>query len=155
MLKEGRHQCKGLAPNNGWFGEAGQNKTPYIRIPFIITEGPCEGHEDVYQAWLGTNSFERSIKNLAEVFGWDGDLERLSRAVNNGPFVDKPFSIVVESEDYQGKQVLKIKWLNKPGGGETLMPQESAAALAAKLTARAKQIASGKPAEVKAEDEPW
>lgn len=143
MLKPGRYICKVKAPNNGWFGEAGENSTPFIRIPLIITEeGDNEGHEVTYQAWITDKSLERTIKTLAEVFGWDGDIEALAKQTTTGPFVGKPCSIVTEEEDYNGKKRVVIKWLNSADGGGKTMAPDAAMTLAKLLSAKAKEAAA-------------
>ncbi len=143
MLNVGKFQCKVTAPRNGWFGEAGENATPFIRIPFIVTEdGPCEGHEDVYMAWISDKALARTIKNLAEVFNWNGDLAALSKLTNTGPFVGKEFSITTEEEEFKGKKSVKIKWLNAAGGGGKTMEKGAAETLAQRLNRRAMEAAS-------------
>lgn len=134
-LTVGRHQCIVLEPGNGWFGEAGEKQTPYIRIPLKILDGPCEGDETVYQGWITDSAVERTVKNLKEVFGWDGDLTKLARQVNTGPFVGKLCSIVCEEDDYKGKKRIVIAWLNGPHA-ESMMEADRAMRLAEQLQRR-------------------
>lgn len=133
-LKPGRYSCIVLAPNNGWFGEAGDNATPFIRIPLQVSKGPQRGEEVDYSAWISDKAIERTIKNLREVFQWDGDLVALARQVNTGPFVGRECSITVEEEEFKpGKFRAVIKWLNGPDGGN-MMAIDRALALARRLT---------------------
>ena len=76
-LTPGRHLCTVAQPANGWFATAGKNETPFIRIPLTISEGALKGTTHVYQAWISDNAYERTMKTLCEVFGWDGDLEEM------------------------------------------------------------------------------
>jgi hypothetical protein len=143
MLQPGRYTCKVTAPVNGWFGEAGEHNTPYIRIPLIVTEdGDGEGDRLTHQAWISDKSLDRTVKNLAEVFGWDGDIEALAKLTNTGPFVGQECSIVTEEEEYNGKKRVVIKWLNTAGGGGKTMESAKAASLARRLAERAKKAAA-------------
>lgn len=145
-MKIGTFLCKVTAPSNGWFGEAGSNNTPFLRIPLIVTqEGPCDGEQLTYQGWLTDKSVERTVKNLSEVFGWDGDLETLARMSNTGPFVGKSCEIVTEEDEHNGKTRVVIKWLNAPGQGGKIMDGERALTLARKLSARSKAAAAAEP----------
>lgn len=143
MLKVGKFHCKVVAPVNGWFGEAGENNTPYIRIPLVIDEeGDCEGDDLVFQGWLTDKSFDRTIKNLAEVFDWDGDLDALAKQLKTGHFVGKPCQVVLEEEEYNGKKSIKIKWLNRADGGGKSMESTKAQGFAARFSERAKKAAA-------------
>lgn len=132
-LKPGRYTCQVVAPNNGWFGEAGEKATPFIRIPLVVTEGAHEGEEVTYQGWITDTSHIRTVKNLREVFEWDGDLVKLARLSDTGPFVGKMCSIVCEEEEYKGKKRTVIKWLNGPDGGDKLMEVNKALQIAQRL----------------------
>lgn len=133
-LTPGRYNCQVTAPSNGWFGEAGDKATPFIRIPLVVMDGRFENEEVTYQAWISDSAAQRTLKNLREVFEWNGDLAELARLSNNGPFVGQECSIVVEEEEYKGKKRNVIKWLNGPNGGDTMMDVNKALQLAAKLT---------------------
>lgn len=132
----GRHHCVVLEPGNGWFGSAGEKNTPYIRIPLQITDGPMEGQEVTYQAWITDAALNRTVDNLMEVFEWDGDLVKLAKQVNTGPFVGKPCSIVCEEEEYKGKKRVVIKWLNGPDGAGKMLEIDKAIQLAVELDKR-------------------
>lgn len=142
-MKPGTFLCKVVAPSSGWFGEAGSNNTPFIHIPLVVTQdGECNGERITYQGWITDKSVERTVKNLSEVFGWDGDLEALANMLNDGPFVGMECQIVCEEETYDGKPRVVIKWLNAPGGGGKSMDRNSALALAKRLSARSKAAAT-------------
>jgi len=132
-------------PTNGWFGQAGENKTPYIRIPVRVLS-QRDGKEDqkgrviTWQGWLTDAAFDNTIKSLCEAFQeWDGDLESLQ----NGEFGFEGLEcqIVAESETYEGKPRIKAKWLNPVGGGGKPMEAEKVSGLIAKLGRKAKAIA--------------
>ena len=156
-LIPGRHLCTVAAPANGWFATAGKNMTPYLRIPLIISEGALKGQTHVYQAWISDAAYERTMKNLQEVFGWDGDLENLAQQVNTGPFVGKPCSIVCEeAPDHNGNPVVRIKWLNGPDGGGKLMQANAALQLARRLRGKppGDDFPTGAPVERRAAPRP-
>lgn len=135
-LKPGRYICEVTAPSNGWFGEAGEKATPFIRIPLVITEGAHEGQEITFQAWISDKSAAKTIKNLREVFDWDGDLVALARQSDEGHFVGLACSIVTEEEEYEGRKRVVIKWLNKAEGSGKIMEANKALQLAQHLAAK-------------------
>lgn len=149
-MKVGTFLCKVLPPVNGWFGEAGQNNTPFIRIPLVVTqEGACQDEETVFQAWVSPNAYKKTIDNLKEVFGWDGDVVALASMVNTGPFVGKSCQIVTEEEEHNGKKSIKIKWLNAPGSGGKMMDVNRALDLARRLSGKpAPAMSHGTPTEL-------
>lgn len=144
-MKPGKFNCIVLAPVNGWFGEAGQNNTPFIRIPLRVTDpGECHGEIIDFAGWLSDRALEKTIARVAEVFDWDGDLEALADLLDTGPFVGKACSIVTEEEHHNGDKRVKIKWLNR--AGPPPMERNAAMSLAQRLNARAKAAAGGQPA---------
>jgi hypothetical protein len=150
----GSFECVVSDPGTaGWFAESKESKTPYIRIPFTVKDGPAKGRIGVYCAWLTDAAFDNTIKRLKEVFGFNGDLDALyNRKIN---FTGMPCNIQTESETYQGKTRFKVAWLNPPGGGGGgLAPidKSKASSLLAKLSSRAKAIA--KTAESKVDAKP-
>lgn len=143
----GKYAAKAKAPGNGYFGEAGAKASPFIRIPLIVTEdGEQKGREIVWRGYLTPNAFDKTIQTLVKVFGWDGDIE----AVTNGkdPFAGKPCNIVCEEEEYEGKTMVKVKWLNAVAS-PTLDKTKLAAI--AKLSGKAKAVA----AATDLDDEVW
>ena len=143
-MKPGKFNCVVIPPVNGWFGESGQNNTPFLRIPLQVTDpGECHGETIDFFGWLTERAIEKTIARVAEVFDWDGDLVALADMLNDGPFVGKTCSIVTEEEEYNGKKSVKIKWLNQ--AGPPPMERGAAQSLAHRLNARAKAAAAGQP----------
>lgn len=146
QLTKGTHQCRVATPANSWFGEAGNNNTPFLRIPLLILTGECKGERVIFQGWLSDKSAEKTIKSMVKAFpGWDGDLEPLMGELSAGFFVGKNCEIVCEEEEYpegSGKFNVKVKWLNPPGGGNVL-DKSRAAVLVKHLNARSKAAATG------------
>jgi len=120
---EGSFDAVTSMPTAGWIGESEQKQTPFIRIPVVVTsEGPEKGAGAVWTGYLSNAAFENTIKRLAEVFGFDGNLAAL--ATGKQTLANMPCSITTEAEDYNGKRRIKIKWLNAPGGGSTAKPMD-------------------------------
>ena len=63
--------------------------------------------------WLSPNAFARSVDVLKTVFGFDGDFNALAKGK---PLPNTKATIVCEEEDYKGKSVIKVKWINARGG---------------------------------------
>lgn len=144
--RAGSFRCIVKAPQQGWFGEAGEKATPFIRIACeVIEEGDQKGRMIVYSAWLSDGAFDRTIKNLVEVFGWDGDLV----ALDNGgfSFAGMECEIVTEAESYKDELRIKAKWLNAVGGVPgSEMAKEKVSSLIARLGGKAKALAKASPA---------
>ena len=115
--RPGVYRCRIKTPGNGWFGEAGENQTPFIRIPcLVLDEGDQEGREIVWQGWLTDAAFDRTIGTLVKVCPeWNGDLAAL--ADGDFTFADNECEIVAENDTYEGKTRVKAQWLNPLGGG--------------------------------------
>jgi hypothetical protein len=136
----------------GWFGETKEQKTPFLRLPLKITEGPQKGKICVYNAWLTEAAFDRTIQRLKQVFGFNGDLNALYEG--KASFAGMPCNIEAETETYQGKARVKIAWLNPPGGstgtGPKPMEANKLSSLLSKLGPRAKAIAKATQSETAA-----
>jgi hypothetical protein len=113
-------------PGNGWFGEAGEKKTPFIRIPLIVsTKGKQHGREIVWRGYLTADSVKRTVKTLAKTFNFNGDLSVLAEEENNNyedsVLVGKECAVVCEEEYWEDKVRIKAKWLN-PLKTDTRLP---------------------------------
>jgi hypothetical protein len=149
---EGSFEAIITEPSAGWIGEAGQNASPFIRIPVQVTEdGPEKGAIGIWQGYLTDDAFEKTIKRLAEALGFNGDLYSLTTGKQT--LVGKPCNITTKFEEYNGKTRCKIAWLNAPGGGgaKPLEPRKLDSLLN-KLNTRAIQIAKGAVAHVPLEE---
>lgn len=143
----GSYECIVEDPGEtGWFGESGEKKTPFIRIPVRVSEGVDKGKIAVYRAWLSDSAFDNTIRRLKEVFGFDGDLNALFAGKTT--FTDLPCNIQTEMETYQGKAMCKVAWLNPPGGGgggAAPMEASKLSSLLSRLGPKAKAIAKATP----------
>ena len=132
----GSFECIVEPPDAGWIGEQGEKNTPFVRIPLVVTEGEFKGQIALYKGWLSDGAFDNTIKRLAEVFGFDGDLITLNSGRQS--LAGKPCNITTEMENYQGKDRLKIAWLNPPGKP---LDEMKIASILTKLNAKSKAIA--------------
>jgi hypothetical protein len=106
--------------------------TPYAGLLLRTDEREMA---DAY-LYLSEKAFERTVKTLVEVFGFDGDFDTLERQV-----VGQRCSITAEEEeDDRGEVRVRVKWIN---------PEQAAPAdqsFLAKLTQRARALGAGKAA---------
>ncbi len=138
----GSYRCMVMDPPNGqWFGESEEKKTPYIAIRAVVNDPDSDQHgaEITYYAWLSDGAFDRTIKGLSELFGWNGDMEAL--AAGEVTFTGQECTIVTESEEYDGKKRIRAKWLNSVDRQGPVMAQEKVKSLIARLGSKAKAIA--------------
>lgn len=112
------------------FGET-KNGTPYLALEFI-TEA-----SDTILGWLylSDKALGNSLKTLRDAFGFDGDFDSVINQV-----VSKPCSITVELEEYEGKERLKVKWINPARSSK---PIDNQAAFLKALSAKAARIPAG------------
>lgn len=111
--------------------ESQANGTPSVKFKLTV---PDEGTA-YYDAWLTDRALDRTIENLIDVFGFDGDFANLDQ------FKGKECQIKIQSEVWEGKTRYKVAYLNhKDGGGIKAMDEAKANDLAARLTARAGAI---------------
>ncbi len=137
---EGSFDCIVTMPTAGWIGESEEKQTPFIRIPVQVTDDGVEkGAGAVWQGWLSQGAFDKTIKRLVEVFGFNGDLAAL--ATGHQTFVGQPCAITTVFEEYNGKKRCKVQWLNAIGGGTKPMEQSKLEALLARLTPEAIKVA--------------
>lgn len=123
----GRHPAK---VQTAEFGET-ESGTPYLCLTFSgdgeSTEGTAYGY-----LYLSEKALGNSVKTLRDAFGFDGDFETVVQQVT-----DKPCSITCENEEYNGKERVKVKWINAP---RTSKPIDNQDAFLKSLTAKAARI---------------
>lgn len=102
------------------FGVSG-NGNYQVAIDCEITEGDHAGERI---SWIGTLSqgkaTEISLRALKESFGWAGDdLAELAEidAETAARLLPNVVELACDMEEYDGVWRLKVKWVNKPGGG--------------------------------------
>jgi hypothetical protein len=99
-----------------------------------------------YGAGKQKSAFDITLDTLRSAFGFDDNFETLPSQVEG-----KECDIVTEFETYNGKERLRVKFVNPPGGGMKAATPPRVSTLAA-LSAQAKRIArpagAPKPAPV-------
>jgi hypothetical protein len=84
------------------FGES-QTGTPFIELPGYNDAG------ETISAWLYLSpaAFDRTVRVLREVFGFDNNFDTLIGQVEG-----KRCAFATEFETHEGKERLKVKWVN-------------------------------------------
>lgn len=146
LNQAGRFKCKVVQPAS-WLGESSKG-TEYIGIPLEVTEGPRAGDQITWYGYLSDAAFDNTVKRLAEVFSFDGDLDAL--VAGRITFDAMPCSIETEIENYtnpesgESKPTCKVKWLNSADGGSGIKALEAGKVqgLMARMGGRAKAVAA-------------
>src|SRR5207247_1435034 len=108
-------------PSGGWFGESPERQTPFIQLLLEVTD---DSRRTIpWYGWLSDAAFENTIKRLADVFGFDGDLASLHEGKQT--LEGRACRITTEFEEYKGKQKLKVKWLNSAEGRSKALDAET------------------------------
>lgn len=84
----------------------------FIALLFEVTEGECKGQKASGRLFFTEKTIERTLESL-EYCGWNG----YSIAELDG-LGSKEVEIVLDYEEYEGKQYLRVKWINKPRGAQ-------------------------------------
>jgi hypothetical protein len=86
------------------FGES-TNGTPFLRLDLNTTEG------ESISGWLylSEKALPNSVRTLTDAFGFNNDFETVIDQVTG-----KECSITCEAEEYQGKERMRVKWINAP-----------------------------------------
>lgn len=69
--------------------------------------------------WLTENALENSMKTYVEVLGFNGNENHDANGVLTDPKAinyEQEVKLVIEMEQYEGKERAKIKWVNNLGG---------------------------------------
>lgn len=114
--------------------ELGQSEqgSPFIQISFETAEGSITGW-----LYLTEKALERTIETLRKVFNFDGNFETVCDQING-----KECSIVCENEEYQGKERLKVKWINS---ARSSAPINDQSAFLKSLSAKAARLPKPAP----------
>ncbi len=137
MMKPGTYKARGVA---ALLGNSSEKGTPQIDIQFRIVEGEFEGELIRWTGYFTEKTSERTIESL-QICGWQGDDLSVFAQRDDGTIpppngVDRnPVELVLEEEVYEGKTRVKVKWVNRPGGGrelnlENAMTRQSASSFA-------------------------
>lgn len=86
------------------------NDTKQIALAFRILAGPQDGHTITWFGYFTEKTYKRTMESL-RYCGWRGN-----KLVDLGP-LDQKVKIVVGHEEYEGKTVAKVQWVNRFGSG--------------------------------------
>jgi hypothetical protein len=97
------------------FGES-EKGTPFLKIDFNTDQG------ESISGWLylSEKALPGSLRTLREAFEFDGNFETVVDQITG-----KPCSITCENEEYDGKERIKVKWINSPRSSKPIDNQES------------------------------
>ncbi len=86
------------------FGES-TNGTPFLRLDINTNDG------ESISGWLylSEKALPNSVRTIKEAFEFNGDFESVIDQVTG-----KPCSITVEREEYEGKERMRVRWINGP-----------------------------------------
>ena len=107
MISKGTHPA--VATDIQW-GTAGQDNKKQIAVTFRILEGEDQGLNITWFGYFTAKTYERTCEAL-RYCGWRGNqLDDLGT-------LDQKVQIVVEHEEYEGKNRAKVAWVNAFGSG--------------------------------------
>lgn len=95
-------------------GVSNNKGTPYVRVTMRVLDGDYEGHEIDWMSYVTEKTQERVVKDL-RTLGYKGsNPEELH---NRGEaeieqFLPKTVSIVTETEEFNGNERARVKWVN-------------------------------------------
>lgn len=138
LNSEGTFECVVYKPEGGWIQKSKEKQTPFICLSLEVTGDDVDAGKTIsWNGWLSDKAFDKTIDRLIEVFGFNGDLNALDTLEG------KTCQITTESETYEGKTRVKVKWLNKAGYVHTVpqMDAVESARLIAQFSGRAKKRA--------------
>ena len=126
-LDAGTYRARAVEAELGLAG----NDSEQVAVLFEITEdGQFQGERITWYGYFTQGTFARTVESLRHT-GWQGDdLADLSTVGS------KECSIVLDWESYEGRDSLRVKWVNAGGGGMALkrrMDDAARRAFAAKV----------------------
>jgi len=130
MLPKGTYRARAIAAEFGFT----QNGTEQVAVTFEVNEeSEFNGDQITWFGFFTDATSERTVQAL-RACGWEGDdLENLAG------FDANEVELVVGHEQYQGKTVAKVQWVNKPGN-RVVLKHKMTDAQRAELSARMKGL---------------
>lgn len=148
LKNEGNFEAVAFKPDSGWLAKSKEKGTPSIRIGLrVVNDVADDGKIIFWDGWLSDKAMPVTMRALVEAFNFDGDLSSL---VNGGfTFEDLPCAFYAESEEYDGKSRIKVKWLNpRDGWAVKELPEEDAKAIVALFGSKTRMAAVEAKAEM-------
>ena len=136
--------CRVELPTAGWFGESKENKTPFLRLPLVVTdpESSQNGRRIVKEFYITEKSADGLARTMKNVFGVDDifELDGPEDEVPAGP-AGQYCSIVTEAEFYKDKERIKVAWVNTLDYKPQMMATEKIGSLKSIFGSRMRAIA--------------
>lgn len=137
-LDAGTYRARAVEAELGLAG----NGSEQVAVLFeIVEDGQHFGERITWYGYFTQGTFARTIESLRHA-GWQGDdLADLSTVGS------KECSIVLEWESYEGRDSLRVKWVNAGGGGMALkrrMDDAGKRAFAAKMRGQVVAASGGR-----------
>jgi hypothetical protein len=120
------------------FGHASTGKEQVV-VEFRLTDehDPDVDQSVTYFGYFTDATFARTIESL-RYCGWAGDdLSELPALADSGALANE-VHLVIDHEEYEGKLQVKVKWVNRAGGGKLTLAQPMEASSLASFAARMK-----------------
>lgn len=117
--------------------ESQKKGTPGIDVMLTLIEGPDKGTAVKFTGWLTDSALERTAKNLASCFGWDGEVDRLYCGAGHH---QRCLVVIGEKTLDNGNVVYEAKYINPLGSEMTDAKKKS---LADSLREKMKAAVSG------------
>lgn len=131
MIQAGSYRARAVDYQFG-FAETG---TEQVAVTFeIVEEGEYQGSTITWFGFFTDATAERTIEAL-RTCGWQGDnLGDLTGIDRN------EVSLVIVHEPYNGKQIARVKWVNRPGTGRVELKRKMDAVQKAALARRLRAL---------------
>lgn len=142
----GSYTCRVEKPTAGWFGESKEKGTPYIRVPLVVEdpESDQDGRRCIHEIYLTDNTIDRVSRDLKTTFGIEdiGTLESHGDDVPEG-FAGMLCSIVTEIETYDGKERVRVRWLNPVDYKPSQIDKAKVGSIISRFGSRFRAVAKG------------
>jgi hypothetical protein len=110
QITPGKYRAKATSKK---FGKTSKG-SEQIYVDFEITQGPHAGQHLAWYGYFSEKAADRTLESL-EFCGWDGE----SSLLELKGFGSKEVELVaeIEKDDRDGREYLKVRWVNRIGGG--------------------------------------
>lgn len=114
VTEPGKYLARARGPECVQFGVA-KTGTEQIAIEFDVLDPETHNPTGATMQWIGSFANEKSMEITAKALracGWQGDDIEDMRGIDANVV-----ELDVQWDTYDGKQRLRVKWVNRPGGG--------------------------------------
>jgi hypothetical protein len=146
MIAQGKYRARAVG---GDFGKTPNTGTDFVKVTFVIADGPHKSEHVAWNGWFGPNSTERTIESLKSC----GCTFPGNDITNLAGIDSKDVEIVVEHEAFEGRDgkaatAVKVSWVNALAGGinpEAKMDAGAKASFAQKMKGALLMMNKGAP----------